>query len=49
MAKEKKATNEAEAAAELDLRASVEVKAMSKLIVGLKATAEDQDCFEAEG
>ena len=35
------------AAAELDLRASVEAKA--KVIVGLKATAEDQDCFEAKG
>ena len=38
-----------EAAAELDLRASVEAKAMLKVIVGLKATAEDQDCFEAKG
>ena len=38
-----------EAAAELDLRAMSEAKVMSKVIVGLKTTAEDQDCFGAKG
>jgi len=30
----------------LDLRASAEAKAMSKVSVGLKTTTEDQDCLK---